>query len=88
MKENFIVTILFFFLAMVTSGILGEKLKRNTKKKIGVFVSISSIVAGVFLIMPVYKSIGIKQILLFTVLIFLLNFGFIILLPEKEVRKK
>lgn len=83
MKENFIATILFFFLAMVASGLTGEKLKRTVSKKMRILSGIVSVIIGVILIAPVYRATGIKQILIFSVLIFSLNFGFIILLPEK-----
>ena len=88
MKENFIATILFFFLAMIASGLLGEKLKRTLPGKIRVLSGIISVAAGVTLIMPVYREAGLKQILIFAILIFLLNFGFIILLPEKGIGKR
>lgn len=83
MKENFIATILFFFFAMIASGLIGEKLKRTVSKKSRILSGAVSVVIGIILIMPVYRATGIKQILIFSVLIFFLNFGFIILLPEK-----
>ncbi|MCD6427098.1 MAG: hypothetical protein J7L03_03215 [Caldisericaceae bacterium] len=86
MKENFIATILFFFFAMIASGLIGEKLKRTVSKKLRILSGAVSVVIGVILIMPVYRTTGIKQILIFSVLIFFLNFGFIILLPEKGVK--
>ncbi len=88
MKENFIATILFFFLATVSSGLAGEKLKHMVSKKIRILSGIISVIIAVTLIIPVYKTSGLRQILIFAILIFILNFGFIILLPEKDVDKK
>ncbi len=87
MKDNFILTILFFFVAMVVSGIAGEILKRKIRHSAVLLLGVVSIAVSVFLIMPVYRATAIRQIVLFTVLIFFLNFGFMILLPERGVQK-
>jgi sulfite exporter TauE/SafE len=88
MKENFLITILSFFVAMLASGLFAEFVKHKVKVKTSRILGIISFLIGAVFVMPTYKRTGISQIFYFTFLIFFINFAFMILLPEKGISKK
>ena len=82
MEQNFLVTIISFFVAMLASGLFAEFAKHKLKKRNTVLIGIVSLLIGGAFAMPTYRGKGMQQVLFFTILIFFINFALMLFFPE------
>ncbi len=88
MEQNFLVTIILFFVAMLASGLFAEFVKRKFEKRNVILIGVASLLIGSAFAMPTYKGKGIQQVLFFTVLIFFINFALMLFFPGGGSLKK
>ncbi len=84
MEQNFVLTILSFFAAMLASGLLAEFIKRKLSRGYAALIGILSLLIGLSFIKPVHAESGLNQILYFTLLIFFINLAMMLFFPRAK----